>query len=538
MSGEDAFMLAPLRDQTAGEAPAAPTLDYRPRDGWNATSPSILQLTGPQPHDFRPASHAGLSHQFAPPTGLMTPSSDNTTGERDYLNTDEEIQLMQVFIDEVSIWMGALDKGKHFATTVPYLALKLPMLLNGLMACGARHLAQTATLDGEKAADYYRTAIIQLQRSQRERDADVSECALTAIVLDAYHIMTDKPTQRMHHIDSTRQLVRECGWDASSTGLGAACFWVNVGMEVLSCMSLNRPTTRDPDDWGMDLDFATLGAASRSGSRSVAGSVAGSDDVWSARAGGPRAMSVNDASDPDDEGLWVQRIFYILAKVSNFRANTPRVQESSPHDEQVRLQNRYAEWRRLQNMCTSWNHHSPRSMRPYGYSPGPSPQSLFPNVWYVPYYLTPFVSPSLHPNQNSPKQVNPTPLQTRPPLLPHRNAPPYPAGPLTQHRPPADLTGTAAPRAPRLRHRRPHAHNPRRTRRPRRCVGCDSLFGRCRRCADRRKGEGGGTEGARKSGERDGMVVGRRGGGFERGVGVGWWKRGWPGWGGRVAAFG
>jgi hypothetical protein len=306
----------------------------------------------------------------------MTPSSENTTGERDYLSTDEEIHFMQVFIDEVSIWMDALDKDKHFANTVPYLALKLPMLLNALLACGARHETLIGQHDGEKADYYYNMATTQLSRSQQERDRDLSECALTAVVLNAYNVMSDRPTQRMGHIASTRALVRDCGWDASSTGLGAACFWVNVGMEVLSCISFGWPTAREPDQWGLDLEFAALGAASRSGSRSVAGS----DDVWSARAEGRPA--VHDSPElGGDEELWVHRIFYIMAKVANFRANTPQFQEPSPHDEQVRLQNRFAEWRRLQNMCNAWNLGCPRSMRPYGYSPGPSPKSLFPNVW-------------------------------------------------------------------------------------------------------------------------------------------------------------
>jgi hypothetical protein len=312
----------------------------------------------------------------------MTPSSDNSAGERDYLNTDEEIHFMQVFIDEVATWMDALDKDKHFANTVPYLALKLPMLLNALLACGARHLTLTGAHDGEKADYYYGLAAAKLQRSQQERDRDPSECALTSAVLNAHDIMSERHTQRMGNIAATRALVKECGWDAASGGLGAACFWVNVGMEVLSCLSFGWPTAWDPDQWGLDLEFATLGAASRSGSRSVAGG----DDVWSVRADSQRGghPALHGSAELGDEELWVHRIFYIMAKVANFRANTPQFQEPSPHDEQVRLQNRFAEWRRLQNMCNAWNLSCPRSMRPYGYSPGPSPKSLFPNVWCGP----------------------------------------------------------------------------------------------------------------------------------------------------------
>jgi hypothetical protein len=362
--GDDAFAFPSLHDPDGARAQKSHTLNIRNRDGLTSG-----------PHEFRSALPANSNHQFGTPTGLMTPSSENTTGERDYLSTEEEIHFMQVFIDEVSIWMDALNKDKHFANTVPYLALKLPMLLNALLACGARHLTLIGQHSGEKAEYYYNLATTQLF-SEQARERSPSESALTAVVLTAYNVMTDRPSDRMGHIASTRALIKDCGWNAASTGLGVACFWVNVGMEVLSCISFGWQTAWDPDQWGLDLEFATLGAASRSGSRSVAGS----DDIWSGRVEGLPVANDN-LETADEEELYLHRIFYIMAKVANFRANTPQFQEPSPHDEQVRLQNRFAEWRRLQNMCNAWNLNCPRSMRPYGYLPEASSKSLFPNVW-------------------------------------------------------------------------------------------------------------------------------------------------------------
>jgi hypothetical protein len=363
--GDDAFTFPSLHDPDGAKAQKSHTLNIRNRDGLTSG-----------PHDFRSAPPANSNQQFGTPTGLMTPSSsENTTGERDYLSTEEEIHFMQVFIDEVSIWMDALNKDKHFANTVPYLALKLPMLLNALLACGARHLTLIGQHSGEKAEYYYNLATTQLF-SEQARERSPSESALTAVVLTAYNVMTDRPSDRMGHIASTRALIKDCGWNAASTGLGVACFWVNVGMEVLSCISFGWQTAWDPDQWGLDLEFATLGAASRSGSRSVAES----DDIWSGRVEGLPVVNDNLES-ADEEELYLHRIFYIMAKVANFRANTPQFQEPSPHDEQVRLQNRFAEWRRLQNMCNAWNLNCPRSMRPYGYLPEASSKSLFPNVW-------------------------------------------------------------------------------------------------------------------------------------------------------------
>ncbi|KAK4146583.1 uncharacterized protein C8A04DRAFT_9602 [Dichotomopilus funicola] len=356
------------------------------RDRGVLFTPSRLtpQPTEPPSYSSRPVTHTIQSQPLSTPTGLMTPSSENTSCERDYLSTEEEIRFLQVFIDDVSTWMDAMGKVRHFANIVPYLALRLPMLLNALLACGARQLTLIGQHDGERADYYYHLATTQLSRIQQERGSDLSDCALTAVVLDAYHIMEDNLTQRMGHIASTRARIRDCGWDASSTGLGAACFWVNIGMDVLSCLAFGWPIAWDPDQWGMDQEFMTAGSVSRSGSRSIAGS----EDLWlSPIHADPQSehhqSATHDNPDHNDEEVWLRRIFHIMAKVVNFRVHTPQFQEPSPHEEQVRLQNRLSEWRRLQNMCNAWNLNCPRSMRPFGYSSGPSPRSLFPNVWLI-----------------------------------------------------------------------------------------------------------------------------------------------------------
>lgn len=284
-------------------------------------------------------------------TGMMTPPSDKN-GEREFLNSPEELHFMQVFVTEVGIWMDSLDREKHFSRLIPYHALKCPMLLNALLACGVKHLTLTKQYNDEKALFYYDTATTQLLRSLQNPERNTAECAATAVVLNVYEIMSEKPTQRMSHIAGARALIRECGWNAKSTGLGAACFWLNVGMELLSCLAFNWQTAWDPDQWGVDMDFTTEREHGR-------------------------------------EEIWVHRLFHIVAKIANFRASIPKFQEPSPHDEQIRLQARFAEWQRLKGMCDSWNNACPRPMHPFGYlypaqqDASGRPKSLFPNVWYV-----------------------------------------------------------------------------------------------------------------------------------------------------------
>ncbi len=296
----------------------------------------------------------------------MTPPNDKTTGEREYLSSDEEIYFMKVFVNEVAIWMDSLDHQKHFSRVIPYHALKSPMLLNAFLACGVKHLTLVEDFNDEKALYYYDTATTQLLRCLQNPDRDMAECATTAVVLNVYEIMSEKPGQRMSHIAGARALIRECGWNAKSKGVGAACFWLNIGMEVLSCLAFNWQTAWDPDQWGIDMDCAQWG----------------SENSNSAKAGeSGENKSAESLGGGGEEEMWVHRIFYIVAKIANFKANIPRFQEPSPHDEEVRKQSRFAEWKRLKNMCDTWNSNCPRPMQPFGYAHVRSDKSLFPNVW-------------------------------------------------------------------------------------------------------------------------------------------------------------
>ena len=317
----------------------------------------------------------------------MTPPSEKA-GEREYLNSPEELRFMQVFVAEVGIWMDSLDREKHFSRMIPYHALRCPMLLNALLACGVKHLTLTQQYGDDKALFYYDTATTQLLRSLQNPERNTAECAATAVVLNVYEIMSEKPAQRMSHIAGARALIRECGWSARSGGLGAACFWLNVGMELLSCLAFNWQTTWDPDQWGVDMGFLS------SSSSSSPASHCSNDNDGDAADNKTAAMAAIESgggdeqlggADTGNEEVWVHRIFFIVAKIANFRASIPKFQEPSPHDEQMRLQTRHAEWQRLKSMCDSWNEAVPRAMHPFGYvypsQAGSSGKSLFPNVW-------------------------------------------------------------------------------------------------------------------------------------------------------------
>ncbi|KAI1266988.1 hypothetical protein F5Y18DRAFT_353870 [Xylariaceae sp. FL1019] len=338
-------------------------------DGYRAIKDEETKYS---PHQSYVSSNGSAAHSAAGETGVGPPSTtrvspnlhdrsrdpDNNSitppngkpGEREYLNSPEELEFMQVFINEVGLWMDSLDKEKHFSRVIPFHALKCPMLLNALLACGARHLSLTEQYSDEKALFYYDTATTQLLRSLQNPERNTAECATTAVILNVYEVMSEKPTKRMSHIAGARALIRECQWNAKTPGLGAACFWLNVGMELLSCLAFNWATSWDPEGWGVNMDF-------------------------------------NTERDTGNEEVWVHRIFFIVAKIANFRASVPKFQEASPHDEQLRVQYRMGQWEQLKSMCKDWDTSCPRSMHPFGYvypsQHNGASKSLFPNIWLV-----------------------------------------------------------------------------------------------------------------------------------------------------------
>ncbi len=361
------FSLAALHDQFSMRDDAVPrTHAYRTSDVSSVASSMVPQGVGPPSNvSARTASAPGQPNAL---DGMMTPPAEKGTGgEKQHLNSPEEIHFMQVFISEVGIWMDSLDKDKHFSRIIPIVALKSPMLLNAFLACGVKHLTLiNPEYKEDRALFYYDTATTQLLRSLQNPDRDMAECATTAVVLNVYEIMSEQPKKRMNHIAGARALIRECKWNATSTGIGAACFWLNIGMEVLSCLSFNWQTAWDPDQWGLDMDFLR---------RAAAGGEPPSDD------GHANGHSLGGGG--EDEA-WTHRMFYIVAKLANFKANIPKFQEQSAHDEQVRLQSRFEDWQRLKALCDAWNTYAPRSMKPFGYLPATETNttSAFPNVWY------------------------------------------------------------------------------------------------------------------------------------------------------------
>lgn len=264
------------------------------------------------------------------------------------LTSRDEVLYMQVFVEEVALWMDSMDKDKHFSRILPFQALREPMLKYALLACGVRHLTLVnPSYPDEHALTYYAESNKLLLKSLQNPNRDTVLCATAATILNVYETMSEKALQRMNHIAGARALIKECQWDATSTSVGAACFWLNVGMELFSCMHFNWGLAWDPDTWGID-------------------------------------MTMNPQTHAGNEEDWTHKILWILAKITNFRSSAPRFQEQTMHAEQMRLQTRLQQWLGLKQFCDQWDRCVPPSMQPMAVVPSYLTQSksAFPEVWH------------------------------------------------------------------------------------------------------------------------------------------------------------
>lgn len=273
--------------------------------------------------------------------------------ETDYptpLQDRTEVLYMQVFVEEVGLWMDSMDAEKHFSRLIPFQALREPMLKYAILACGVRHLTlvNPSMYPDDHALNYYNLATQLLLKSLQNPDRDSMLCATTATILNVYEVMSEKALQRMNHIAGARALIKECRWDANATGVGGACFWLNVGLELFSCLHFNWGVAWDPDTWGID-------------------------------------MTMNPQQIGGNEEDWTHKILWILAKVTNFRSTAPRFQEQTVQAEQMRMQRRYQEWLGLKQFCDKWNRCVPPTMQAMANVAvnNTSSKSSFPEVWLI-----------------------------------------------------------------------------------------------------------------------------------------------------------
>lgn len=227
-------------------------------------------------------------------------------------------------------------------------------MLNAFLACGARHRSFVDPSYGdEKAAHYYDAATRDLLNAIHDPNRDSVLCATAALALGFSETMQNGSRHNGEHSAGSRALIRECGWTAKTPGLGGACFRMSVSAELLNCMRYNWTLSWDPNTWGVNMD-----------------------------------MDHSQATNGGNQDLWHHRILYIFARVMTFQVSS-RSSHRLSDDVARAIQPNDQDWITHNRWCEQWAKSIPRSLVPLGHLQPwqTSSNSVFPEVWYVLYYL-------------------------------------------------------------------------------------------------------------------------------------------------------
>lgn len=223
------------------------------------------------------------------------------------------------------------------------------MLFNALKACGARRFHSIDPMyDENKALDLYHTASLELLHCLRDPERDSALCAITSIILSIYEMLSPRHSHSANHVIGARALIKECGWDAKTPGLGGACFWLYSTIELLTCLRPCPSPLWNFDSWNEDMNL---------------------DE------GQSHAIF--------NEEIWTHHIVYICAKVTIYRSSMDQFQELDREADATTISQRCQEWDLYKKWCDQWDSAIPESMKPLGYIPPPQTvtNSTFPVIW-------------------------------------------------------------------------------------------------------------------------------------------------------------
>lgn len=232
---------------------------------------------------------------------------------------------------------------------LPFRAIENPMILKALMACGARLAHSTDQMyDEQKALDLYHTASQELLDCLRDPGRDSALCAIISIILSIYEMLSPRHSHSANHVIGARALIKECGWDANTPGLGGACFRLYSTVELLSCLRPSPCLLWNFDSWDEDMN-----------------------------------MDEEQSHAIFNEEIWTHHMVYICAKVTSYRFSMDQFQELDREADATTISQRCQEWDLYKKWCDQWNSAVPQTMKPLGYiaPPQTGTESTFPVIW-------------------------------------------------------------------------------------------------------------------------------------------------------------
>lgn len=159
---------------------------------------------------------------------------------------DSEMPIFRHFVEHLSLWIDLTDPHRHFAITVPHLALHNPGLMKAILALDARHLsikpcALTPAPDRTQAVQYYYETLQYLQQAMKvEEYLGSEELIATVLIISTYEMIDGAGKGWERHLKGVFSILRSQDINGESGGLKQAIWWAWLRQDVWAAFRERR----------------------------------------------------------------------------------------------------------------------------------------------------------------------------------------------------------------------------------------------------------------------------------------------------------
>ncbi|KAK4552278.1 hypothetical protein LTR86_010448 [Recurvomyces mirabilis] len=178
------------------------------------------------------------------------------------LSPEQELILIQNYINEVAPWLDKFDLNRHMELRVPPLAKSHAHLKYSILALSARQIERK-----EQKPDYswslalYAHAIHLLSPVLHKRSTEVlASCVILAVL----EMMSCSPRAWRRHLDGCAALIQALGISGACGGFEQALFWIFARMDVVGGLVSSEKTLIPMHNWmcggDITIDMASFSA--------------------------------------------------------------------------------------------------------------------------------------------------------------------------------------------------------------------------------------------------------------------------------------
>ncbi|POR34926.1 hypothetical protein TPAR_04854 [Tolypocladium paradoxum] len=236
--------------------PGSICVQLSPPETWepmpNATSTQLQSLFAPGTIRLSPIQSLPDDSTTSPCawTQLSTQPNSTSATSKDISGhmprlSRRESHLLRLYVSKLGPLSDACDDARHFTLSVPRLALREPMILNGVLALASRYDALCNDRRSDLESTYYHSRCIErlieaLARPPETYDSTV----LTAVVIARlYEEIDNDADTRYHHLRGTRNLLNQeaVARFASEGGLAEAASWIHLRQAIYVSLVRRQP---------------------------------------------------------------------------------------------------------------------------------------------------------------------------------------------------------------------------------------------------------------------------------------------------------